>query len=572
MKRRRLQQPPRRRASSGNSSNSAAASSSSPLFLPSPLTSDSSCLAWQSDFLFGSAAVSGGSKARKLQRKRADDGDGDAAAAAASSALLSLRRRLHGLDAELRQLAVERHSMHRTLQEAERSIVSTQQQALGRRQQQRQQSAPASSQSQSAEAAAASAAVCVQSAPSCSARCTRHSIARCSSGCLSWWRLSLLHASSLLPVCQLVQTEQAEQAGDHSVSEGRQQEEEERRGEETETMLTLRPQALRQTGGSSSAAAKASRAGMRQDSGSASSAVSAPVRSQSLPLLMSRAARPPLACLWPPSPRCSPTLPPVPPPQPAQAAAPAARIPAAPVAAQNGAAAAAQTCSSQSTGSSNTPVQPRAARAVCPAPAASSSPSPPSCGSSSASDAALPPALHSQLVPLSSTLCALPFAGMCRAFAAVFPAPAVPLFASCASSDLQRWMNECGLKSGQQQRMADTLTACFKHTLAASQSSSAVAASSSASAAAASSSSASLSALTARIRHFIRQSPALYLQCLLLQPLELSSLFLCCQGAGIDVSRDQLQLILDAEGCSAAQTTISRRGGGSRQSKKQRTR
>ena len=210
-------------------------------------------------------------------------------------------------------------------------------------------------------------------------------------------------------------------------------------------------------------------------------------------------------------------------------------------------------------------------------------------------------------IPLSSAMTTLSFAALCTAFADSFPPPPnsglpvpVPLFTGCAALDLQRWMKECGLKANKSHAfMADKLLACFTQmqrqqltqpptakkkeqqrpsqdsgslsqpVAAASQSlssSSAPMASAPMASALPSSAAAAVpgslgavplpAELVRRLRAFLRSAPSVYLQLLLLQPLDLQSLFLCMQGAGMECSKDQLAQFLDAEGCSFAQTPI----------------
>ena len=77
-------------------------------------------------------------------------------------------------------------------------------------------------------------------------------------------------------------------------------------------------------------------------------------------------------------------------------------------------------------------------------------------------------------------------------------------------------------------------------------------------------------ALTGRLRAFIRHHSSLYLRVLLLQTVDLHSLHLCCTGAGLEVSREQLVSFLDQEGVAFAQTPTLRHGNRSRQ-KRHRT-
>lgn len=72
-------------------------------------------------------------------------------------------------------------------------------------------------------------------------------------------------------------------------------------------------------------------------------------------------------------------------------------------------------------------------------------------------------------------------------------------------------------------------------------------------------------ALAGRLRAFIRHHSTLYLRVLLLQTVDLQSLHVCCCGAGIAVSREQLVQFLDEEGVAFAQTPNARNGNRSRQ-------
>ena len=74
--------------------------------------------------------------------------------------------------------------------------------------------------------------------------------------------------------------------------------------------------------------------------------------------------------------------------------------------------------------------------------------------------------------------------------------------------------------------------------------------------------------LCAQLRDFLRSDGSVYLQLLLLQPLDMHSLLLCVQGAGIDCNRDQLTAFLDVEGVAFAQTPHTR-GNRGRQTKRQ---
>ena len=219
------------------------------------------------------------------------------------------------------------------------------------------------------------------------------------------------------------------------------------------------------------------------------------------------------------------------------------------------------------------------------------------------------PSPAGSLIPLPSTMAALSFSALVTAFTEAFPPPSssaptsLPLFSTCATVDLQRWMRECGLKSNKShQHCAHKLSACFTglqqqqqklHSMAAENSqqsraplprqegifkvgSVAVGASSVSSDALAplfsstvpiSPSSSSWPNLCGQLRDFLRSEASVYLQLLLLQPLDLNSLLLCVQGAGMECNRDQLTAFLDMEGVPFAQTPHNPQHNRSRQKK-----
>ena len=220
----------------------------------------------------------------------------------------------------------------------------------------------------------------------------------------------------------------------------------------------------------------------------------------------------------------------------------------------------------------------------------------PSSGGPSSPSA--PSAASSLLVPLSSAQCCLPFSSLHSSVSATFGRESVPLFAGCSVHDLQRWMGELGMKHKSKAQMAAKLTHIYhNYQPAAAQSaqqqrsrqqkhdtprtqqqqheqlpigSAGTAAPSSGSRSYSttaaprddSSSSPSLlsAAMAGRLRSFIRHHSTLYLRVLLLQTIDLQSLHVCCTGAGIAVSREQLVQFLDEEGVAFAQTPNLRHG------------
>ena len=187
---------------------------------------------------------------------------------------------------------------------------------------------------------------------------------------------------------------------------------------------------------------------------------------------------------------------------------------------------------------------------------------------------------------------AMTFAGLCAAFTAAFPSPLpplgpapLPLFSACSATDLHRWMKECGLKANKSHaHNAHKLALCFQalqaggagqrpataavsaaavSAQAASVTSAAPSTTPPPSSAAAlpplplSASSLVPASLSARLRAVLRSDSSLYLQLLLLQPLDLQSLLLSLQGMGMEVSREQLTAFLDVEGVSARSSTAT---------------
>ena len=277
----------------------------------------------------------------------------------------------------------------------------------------------------------------------------------------------------------------------------------------------------------------------------------------------------------------------------AQSTPSAATSPSTSRASHTSAAAVASTRSVTSSVSPPTAAVPAAAAVVTAAGAAVTSPA--SSFASSSSPSAAP-----TLVPLSSAQRSLSFSALHAAFTLLFGSGSLPLFVGCGLGELQRWMAELGLKTKSKTQMADKLTRIFQHyQLAAVQPVSAsrqqqrrdgsgrLSASqplrSDADSSAAPTHSASdvqcgntsppplLSASVAgRLRAFIRHHSTLYLRVLLLQPVDLQSLLVCCNGAGLTVSREQLVHFLDEEGVAFAQTPNVRHGNRGRQ-KRQRT-
>ena len=190
----------------------------------------------------------------------------------------------------------------------------------------------------------------------------------------------------------------------------------------------------------------------------------------------------------------------------------------------------------------------------------------------------------SAALPLSSAMAAMTFAGLCAAFTAAFPSalpllgPApLPLFSACSATDLHRWMKECGLKANKSHaHNAHKLGLCFQALQrgsagqrAATTAVSAASVSAASSVAPPPSSCAALpspplsasvlvpASLSGRLRAALRSEASLYLQLLLLQPLDLQSLLLSLQGMGVEVSREQLTAFLDVEGVSARSSTAA---------------
>ena len=203
------------------------------------------------------------------------------------------------------------------------------------------------------------------------------------------------------------------------------------------------------------------------------------------------------------------------------------------------------------------------------------------------------------LLPLSSLMTAMSFAALCAAFSAAFPCaplssspPSLPLFSACSSTDLHRWMAECGLKANRSHaHNSSKLTQCYAALQSASQQGngaapptapaaaaprvpvpSAHSASSSAlppSSPAPPSSSASLNAavsssssplsplLCGRLRCVLRSEAGLYLQLLLGQAVDGQSLWVAVQGMGLGVDREQLTAFLDSEGVSVRSSVPS---------------
>ena len=243
---------------------------------------------------------------------------------------------------------------------------------------------------------------------------------------------------------------------------------------------------------------------------------------------------------------------------------------------------------------SMTPFPSTAFSPVAPSPPVSSAPA------AVRAPAALSVASSAALVPLSSAQCSLSFSVLHGSFRCLFGGGSVPLFAGCAVGDLQRWMGELGLKQRSKAQMADKLTHIFQHYAAeaaatttsqrpqseaqqrstwsaestepalheASQPRRAKRTRDTADAELEDGSSLPAplgAAMACRLRAFIRHHSALYLRMLLLQTVDLQSLLVSCNGAGIAVSREQLVHFLDEEGVAFAQTPNLRHGNRSRQ-------